>query len=194
MIKVNLLPEAPKARTQKGPRKKREIPITWIIGGLVVIAITCVGLALFHLNMQRKADTIQADIQKINADIKRLKVDVAKVNKFKTERSELKSKLAVIDRLKEAQKGPVHLLDQIASCIPQRVWLSKMTENGSSMTLEGVALEHKQIARFMQNLNKSPFFSNVELSSALTKSSAKGGVEEKTFHLSCNIRIPKDLL
>ena len=199
MIRVNLLPEAQKTRVaKKGPRVKREIPIMWIIIGLVAILITTGGLAVFHLGLQKKADAIQTEILQHQNEIKKLKIDVQKVQQVKSQRNELNNKLAIIDRLKSAQKGPVHLLDQLAGCIPTRLWLTSMSESGSSMTIEGKALEHISIAKFMQNLDKSPFFSSVELASALAgevKSKKDRSSDDiKTFNLSCRIKIPQEFL
>lgn len=198
MIRVNLLPEAQKKIARRGPSKvKREIPVMWIIIGLVAVLITTGGLAVFHLGLQKKADVIQTEILQHQNQIKKLKIDVQKVQKVKGQRNELNNKLAIIDRLKSAQKGPVHLLDQLAGCIPQRLWLTTMNEGGSSMTLEGKALEHISIARFMQNLEKSPFFSNVELASALAGEASKNqrSIEDiLTFNLSCRVKIPQEFL
>jgi type IV pilus assembly protein PilN len=195
MIRVNLLPEAIKPKTPKGPKRPRpEIPVTWIIIGLVVVLITCVGLGLYHLSLQKQADTLQSEIVRYQNEIKKLKVDVQKVDRVKSQRNELNNKLAIIDKLKSAQKGPVHLLDQIASCIPPRVWLKTVSENGESMSIQGQALEHISISKFMQSLEKSPFFENVELSNATTEGARKGGEDVKSFSLTCNIRIPKEYL
>lgn len=198
MIRVNLLPEVQKAKSPKA-KVRREIPLTWIIAGLVVVLITCVGLGVFHMSLQRKADRVQADIQRLQEDIKRLKLDVQKVEQVKNQRNELNNKLAVIEKLKSNQRGPVHLLDQIASCIPQNVWLTELSENGQSMNINGMSMDHIQISRFMQNLEKSPFFSNVNLSKTETsaggKSKAPGSsVILKTFNLTCRIDTPKEFL
>jgi type IV pilus assembly protein PilN len=200
MIRVNLLPDAQKktrgSKKKKGPRVKVEIPLTWIILGLVVVLITCVGLGIHHLSMQRKAESIQTEIQRYQDDIKQLKLDVQKVERVRSQRSELNNKLAVIDRLKNAQKGPVHLLDQLASCIPQRVWLTKMTENGKQMRIEGLALEHAQVSRFMQNLDRSPLFDRIELSGTQTAAvRGKGeGESSHSFTLACEVSMPKEFM
>ena len=196
MIRVNLLPEAQKARAKKKtPRVKREIPLTWIILGLVVVLITCAGLGVFHLRLQTKADVIQTDIHHMQIEIKKLKIDIQKVEAVKSQRLELNDKLAVIDRLKSAQKGPVFLLDQLASCIPAKVWISSMTENGKTMNIEGKALEHENISRFMRNLEKSEYFSNVELASSLATGKGKSDLDDvKTFKLACQIKGPEQFL
>lgn len=199
MIRVNLLPEAQKTRAAKpSQRVKRDIPYTWIAIGLVVFLITCAGLGILHLSIQKKAKAVTDEIDMYRAQINKLKIDVSKVEKVKVQRNELNNKLAIIDKLKSAQKGPVHLLDQLASCIPSRVWLTSMSENGEAMILDGKALEHAGISKFMQNLEKSPFFSNVELSSAVTEQmhgkNRNVGENVKSFHLTCNIQIPQDLL
>jgi len=189
MIRVNLLPEERKTRTTtKAQKVRRDIPYTWIAIGLVVALIVCAGLGFYHVYaVIDPAETVQNQIDMINREIKTLKLDVAKVEKVKAQRNELNNKLAIIDKLKTAQTGPVHLLDQLANSMPNRVWITKMTETGSQMVIDGKALEHSAISRFMQNLEKSPLFQGVELTTAVTDGKGGRGEETKTFHLSCRI-------
>ena len=190
MIRVNLLPEERKTRTTaKAQKVRRDIPYTWIAIGLVVVLIVCASLGFLHIYMViEPAEKLEKQIEAINKEIKTLKLDVQKVERVKAQRNELNNKLAIIGKLKTAQTGPVHLLDQLAGSLPNRVWLTNMTENGDSMVIDGKAMEHVSISVFMQNLEKSPLFSDVELTTAVTDGKSKrGGDEIKTFHLSCNI-------
>ena len=198
MIRVNLLPEvkSPRRRTTaKGPRAPMTLPIAWIAGGVVIVLIFAAGLGVFHMSLQKEAKEIQAEIAQYQSDIKKLKLDVEKVERVKRQRNELNNKLAVIEKLKSAQKGPVHLLDQLASSIPPKVWLTSVSENGASMVIDGKAADHINIAQFMQRLEKSPFFSQVELSEAISEStSSRNSIPTKEFHLSCKIDKPADLM
>jgi type IV pilus assembly protein PilN len=144
----------------------------------------------------KKADAITAEIQSVDIEIKKMGLEIRKVEEFKRQKEDLETKLNVILQLKVQQKGPVHVLDQLASAIPPRLWMKEFSENGSTMTIVGSTADHSQISAFMDNLEKSPFFSNVELGSAMVAEGSKtgpGGQLVKAFQLSAAIQIPKDL-
>ncbi|MCB9477298.1 MAG: PilN domain-containing protein [Deltaproteobacteria bacterium] len=205
MIRVNLLPETAGRKT--GRKKKaaaapvgapsfiKEIPITWILIGLVAILATSVAMAAIQLTLNNKEDQIRDKIVQLDVEIKSLGVEIAKIEEFKKKSAELKSKLEVIDNLKLKQKGPVHLLDQLASAVPPRLWLTEIAENGSSITINGATLDDAQISAFMINLDKSPFFSRVELSTIMAQTSKRGAESGiiKSFALNSAVEYPKDL-
>lgn len=206
MIKVNLLPEQ-KAKG-KGLRKKAggtakpkiEIPVAWILIGLAAVLGTMVVLGLVQWTREKKADSIMQETMAVDAQIKKLGGDIQKLEEYKRQKDDLEKKLNVILQLKVAQKGPVHVLDQLASAVPPRLWIQEFAENGSSMTVVGSTTDHQQISAFMDNLEKSPFFSGVELTSAMigaakgaTATNVEAGQTLKSFQLSAAVQIPKDL-
>ena len=177
MIRVNLLPEAKRkvaAVPKLGmPKFKFELPIAWIIGGLAAVLVTCIALAVFHLTLQKNIKKIQGDIAQVEQQIATLKIDIAKVEEAKRRKNQLIQKLEVIDTLKRQQSGPVRLLDVLASCIPPKLWLQEISEDGKIITITGNTLEENSIAQFMTNMEKSNFFIQVELSSSKTTGALK---------------------
>jgi type IV pilus assembly protein PilN len=196
MIKVNLLPEVARKTAKKKVKTTRQIPVTWIIIGLVSILLTSVVLGIVHWAYEKKAQNIREEIAAVDQEIKKLGLEIQKVEQFKAQKDDLEKKLGVIHQLKVAQSGPVHVLDQLASAVPPRLWLQEVSSTGSSVTIQGSALEHGQISTFIENLKKSPFFNNIELTTdtvgSTGRQSSTGGTV-KNFQLTGTIQFPKDL-
>ena len=199
MIKVNLLPEVSRKTVKKRIRPVRQIPVTWIIIGLVCVLATCVVLGAVHWVYDKKAQNLREEIAGVDTEIKKLGLEIQEVEQFKVRKDDLEKKLGVIHQLKVAQMGPVHILDQLASAVPPRLWLQEISSSGFAITIMGSALEHAQISTFIENLKKSPYFSNVELTSdqvggAQAKQvSTSAGSSVKNFQLTGTIQFPKDL-
>lgn len=203
MIRVNLLPEA----SQKAAKKKTkapttrlpQIPVTWIIIGLVSVLLTCLILGVVQWAYDKKAQNYRDEIAATEREITKLGVEIQKVEQFKIQKEDLERKLNVIHQLKVAQMGPVHLLDQLASAVPPRLWIIEISENGSAITIIGSALEHVQISTFVENLAKSNYFTNVELTSATAGAPGQkvttggSGQSVKSFQVTGNIQYPKEL-
>ncbi|MBZ0273543.1 PilN domain-containing protein [bacterium] len=171
-----------------------QIPVTWIIIGLVAVLLTSLVLGVVHWTFERRADTLRAEIDDVDRSIAALGVEIKRVEEFKVRKEDLERKLSVIQQLKVAQKGPVRLLDQLASAVPPRVWIKEVAENGAAVSIAGQALDHTQIATFMENLEKSPFFANVELSgSQATTQRQQDENVVKDFKITSTITYPKDL-
>lgn len=193
MIKINLLPEVKrKAIKKKKVAVSRQIPFTWIIAGLAVVLVTCALLALHHMQLVEEHQVVQKKITDMQSEISKLKVQQGLVEKARMQRNELAQKLEIINTLKKRQTGPVQLMSQLAAATPRRVWLSEMSEAGTALTLTGFAVDHRQIALFMEKLQISPMFSEIELiraSSSTMSSGIRGGapVPMKEFELTCNV-------
>ena len=69
----------------------------------------------------------------------------------------------MIDRLEKSRTGPVRLLDEIATRIPERLWLTEMRMASGVITLKGFGIDNEVIAAFLTSLEDSAFISNVQL-------------------------------
>ncbi len=55
------------------------------------------------------------------------------------------------------------MMDEIASRIPERLWLNRMSAKGGVLSLKGLSLDAEIVAAFMTGLEESPLLSKVEL-------------------------------
>ena len=155
MMEINLLPH----REARRAADLRESVMVLLLG-LVVL-----GGGVFFVDKSVKSDlaSAKAEVTQLEADIERYKPQQQLVNKFKKKRKQLKDKLDIIESLENARNGPVLVLDELSSSVPERLWLTSISTSGKSIKLEGQSLDTGVVADFLRSLNASPFFKNVDL-------------------------------
>jgi type IV pilus assembly protein PilN len=155
MMEINLLPH----REARRAADLRET-VAVLLFGLVVI-----GGAIFFTDKSVKADLhmAQANVAQLKADISRYEPQQKLVGEFKTRKKQLQDKLDIIESLENARNGPVRILDELSSNVPERLWLTGIQTKGVGIRLEGQSLDTGVVADFLRGLNASPFFTNVDL-------------------------------
>ena len=174
MIRVNLLPVR-EARRQAGIRQQAMVLGLAAGAGLLV----CIWI---HVSIAAKQRTQQRQIAAAKSELKELEATRAKVERFRAEREEIERKLKVIDDLEKNRTGPVRIMDEIATRIPKRMWLTELKMNAGVMTLEGVSLDAEIVAAFLTSLAESELIHDVELES--TKLEEREGLKLNTFEIS----------
>jgi type IV pilus assembly protein PilN len=181
MVEINLLPH----REAKRAADIRET-IALLVLGLVVL-----GGGSFFLGSSARSDlqTAKTNVAQLNADIERYKPQQALIAKFKTRKQHLQDKLDVIDSLERARNGPVRVLDEISSRVPDRLWLTSITTKGNEIRLEGKSLDTGVVADFLRSLNGSEYFKNVDLEKTEGGEMVKG-VRLVKFELKADMTAP----
>jgi type IV pilus assembly protein PilN len=141
---------------------------------------------MVHLSLSRGLNKVEAQINLYNEEIKQLKVDTKDVNKFKAEKEDLQKRLNIIYTLQRAKTGPVRVLDDLATSLPGRLWLTSLKEKDGKMELKGLALDNSTIANFMINLERSGVIKNVEL--IISQQLERKDVKLKEFTLTCVVQ------
>jgi Tfp pilus assembly protein PilN len=162
MIKVNLL------RDHAVRKHKSFVKPNVSLFGLVCVAIFLLAagaMALWtkHVNRQIDDGIMQrTDLRKTNDELKRLS---AEIDKFAKLRSQLEERTQAIDKLKEAQSGPVSLLNTVIHSIPSNadLWLTSLAQKSESIKIIGYTSQAEVIPDLMNNLTVSGFFSSVDL-------------------------------
>ena len=97
-----------------------------------------------------------------------------------------KRRVDVIDSLRAGEIGPVNLLAMLGETVngTEAVWLSKMDDQGASVSLEGTALSTDAVANLIANLQKTGFFSNVEIKETFQDEQIKD-MQAFQFTLTC---------
>ncbi len=154
MIKINLLPVAER-------REYRGIG-ELILGVFIILAVLAVIFAT-HLLQDRKLGEVQAKTKQTERRIAQLEKVKEQVEEFKKKNKELARRIDVINVLEQNRTGPLFVMDSLANAIPSRAWIDDFTEKGNAAKMEGVAWDEFTVADFMEALQKSPYFTNVEL-------------------------------
>jgi Tfp pilus assembly protein PilN len=98
-------------------------------------------------------------------DIEKFKPQLDQVAAFRAKKAELQKKIDVIAGLDRARKGPVRVMDELATHTPERLWLDSVSTKGTTLELTGQSLDNELVAVFLGSLGDSPYFDNVDLNS-----------------------------
>src|SRR5262249_6242687 len=181
-IRINLLPKEDKAQ--------RRAAVNFQAGDLVlpVAIVAAAGLIILGTVMSQNArvSSLDNEIADIDAQSRALAPQIEKVKRLAQERAELDLRLGIISKLEKGRTQSVRLMDELARCVPDHLWMTTAQQDASGqLSLEGVTYSNLVVSDFMSRLERSPLFASVELSVA-----ERGQVASKDvvkFKLSCQI-------
>ncbi len=178
MVRINLLPVKVSKKKEAGKQQLIFI-LLLLLGGLV-------GNWLWQDNRAGDLDTRVKRLNKTKADIAAIEKIIGEVTSIRAEQKALRDKLEVLDQLKRGRSGPVRMLDELATVIPKRVWLKRLSEANGKVSFEGSAGNIEDVSAFMAALKGSTHFKSVELKNTEAKTSNVG---QKTvdFAIECAV-------
>jgi type IV pilus assembly protein PilN len=197
LIKINLVREG---RAVRGTGAAPAAPIGADRAGgganvnnMLVIALSVIGilvaLGYWFLEKRKLADR-EATVAARQTDADRLEAIIKDVEQYQKRKDSLQKRIDLINQLKENQKGPVRIMDQISRDLPDLVWLDRMSITSGSITLSGRGLNPNAIANFVENIKNDPYFEEPELGSMSQASVAPPVYSyDMKFHFSYT---PKD--
>lgn len=162
MIKINLVSEGRKpvvARQKAAPEVARAPSQDAALYMLIVGAAAVLSVAggwWFLLN--REISQNQEKIQVAQRRVDELQEFIRQVEEFERKEAELQLKISVITDLKNNQKGPVRVMDELSRGLPELLWLNRLTQKGNSVTLQGQAFNHNAVASYLENIDSVPEF------------------------------------
>jgi len=146
--------------------------------------VVLIGLAQVWVGRQH--DSLEKDWTRANMENQRLADVKAKYEASKKKADLYERRVKVIDDLKNAQTGPVQLLNMVADTInsTDAVWLETMTNDGRTLNFTGMALSPNSVADLMSNLRKTGAFKTVEIKET-SQDNATKEVQAFKFELVC---------
>jgi len=180
MIKINLLPVR---ATRKKEATQRHLILFGI--GLVLVLLVCVAM---YATKKKDVAKLQRQNQDLVDEIDNLKLIIPEVEELEKTKAALEKKKEIIAQLRASKMGPVHMLDEIAIRIPEKLWLASLAQEGKRVSLTGNAINNEVIATFMSNLEQSPYFSDVFL---VTIKVSQRGEKLKEFEITATTRVPE---
>ena len=163
MIRINLLPREGKAQ-QRQSSGGMAFKVGDIVLPIVIVAAAVLVIAGTAVSQRTRAMTLTHNIADIDAESRRLAPQIARVQRLAQERAELDLRLGIINKLQQGRTQSVRLMDELARCVPDHLWLSGASQDGAtSLSVEGVTFSNLVVSDFMSRLERSPMFANVEL-------------------------------
>ena len=167
MIRINLLKEEPTApaiaEKEEVIKEKKPFPMTSLLGLFIVAAF---ALGFLQVKAIKKEKTRLNEVQE---EKEKLKDVLVKLERVQEQQDLIIRKIDLINQLKSQQGVAVSILDELSKNIPYWVWLTEASFNKKTLFLKGKALSNNLIADYTSNLEKSPFFKNINFISSAQK-------------------------
>jgi type IV pilus assembly protein PilN len=88
---------------------------------------------------------------------------IEQVQQFEQRKAQLQQRVVLIEQLRKGQTGPVHVVDEISKAVPERLWLTELTQKGDDITLNGMTTSLTGVSDFVANLQNSAWFTKVDI-------------------------------
>jgi type IV pilus assembly protein PilN len=177
MIRINLLPVR-EARRKAGARQQVAILSAAVLA-------TVGGLSAFHVSLVSKVASVEERLGEIDEQIKRYEPQIKQVDQYKKKKEQIQAKLDVIEGLEKSRSGPVHMLDELATLAPERLWLTRLSSDKTELRLDGVSLDNEIVASFLTALSQSPYFGKVELDTTVLQQ--MGNLKVNSFKIRARL-------
>jgi type IV pilus assembly protein PilN len=155
VIRINLL------AVERGASKRTTlIPAAQrvTIGASLILLVTALGIGWWFWSLGRTSRQLDEDIARAETETQQLRSVLAQVQKFETQRAQLQQRVTLIEQLRHGQTAPVHVLDEISSAVPERLWLTELAQTTDVLTISGTTTSLTGVSDFVGNLESSGWF------------------------------------
>jgi type IV pilus assembly protein PilN len=156
MIRINLLAVDRERSTKRGALIPAAQRVT-IAASLILIG-TALFVGWWFWSLHQASVRVDADLVKGEREMQQLRSVLAQVQKFEASKAQLQQRVTLIEQLRRGQSGPVHILDEISKAVPERLWLTDMTQKGDDIILAGMTTSLTGLSDFVANLEGSTWF------------------------------------
>jgi len=169
MIRINLISEGKKGTAVRSARLRAFNINATNVAAVCVAAtflVALLGYGGYWLYMKRHLAAQQAEMEELRATVAELEEIIKEVERFEARKAELEHKIQVITDLRNNQRGPVHIMDQISRALPDFLWLNRMEMNAAAVNIQGNAFTTSSVANFIENLDSVAEFQEPVLQNA----------------------------
>jgi len=155
LIRINLL-----AVERGAARRTTLIPAAQrvTVGASLILLGGGLAIGWWFWSLGQTSRRLDEDIARAETETQQLRSVLAQVQKFETQRAQLQQRVTLIEQLRQGQTGPVHVLDEISTAIPERLWLTELSQTVDVLTINGNTTSLTGVSDFVANLEASGWF------------------------------------
>lgn len=165
-------------RSARRERRKKQFATLMGLGvaGGVLAALIAYSIVAGALEgQQERNELLRAEIREMDQKIK----EIQELEKVK---SNLMARMQVIEELQANRSATVHFFDELLNTLPEGVSLTSLKEQGSKVTIDGLADSNGRISTYMKNLDASEWLADPRL--VVIKSNDKNRARKSEFTLT----------
>jgi type IV pilus assembly protein PilN len=118
-----------------------------------------IGLVLrFQLDSMIDAQEERNNL--LSNEIRLLDVRIKEVRELEATKADLLARMGVIQELQQSRPEIVHLFDAVVNAIPEGVYLTRLTQTGSQIVVEGRAQSNARVSAFMRNIDAAQWIND----------------------------------
>ena len=188
MIRINLL-----AVERERTKRRALIPAAHrvTIAASLILLATALSVGWWFWSLRQASIRLDEDIAKAEAETQQLRSVLAQVQKFETRKAQLQQRVSLIEQLRRGQTGPVHVLDELSRAVPERLWLTELSQKGDEFTITGVTTSLNGLSDFVANLEASSWFRKpVDIVDSQVETNQKTSAETFRFSLRATAQNP----
>jgi type IV pilus assembly protein PilN len=176
LIKINLVREGRAVRGAGAPAAAAVSaggPGAANFNNIIIIALLVGGLLAalgYWFWQKRQLGQRQEIVSQRTTEAQKLEPIIREVEQYQKQKDSLQQRIDLINALKQNQKGPVRILDQISRDLPDLVWLDTMEIRGGRVSIAGRGLNPNAIALFIENIKNNTYFEEPQVG-AVTQTS-----------------------
>jgi len=155
MPRINLLP------WRDEERKERKLKFLVALGGSAIAACLVAGVG--YMMMDSMVSAQDARNNRLKEEIAYLDKQIEKINSLEADKARFIARMDVIEKLQRSRPEIVHIFDEIAHQLPDGVYLTAISQNGTRLRFEGIAQSSTRVSAFMRNIDSSSYLKNPEL-------------------------------
>jgi len=170
MPRINLLPW----RAELRQKRKKEFMVA--LAGSLIVAVGVIYLS--KLTVQGWTSAQQGRNEVLRTEIAALEKQIQEISNLETQRDRLRARLQVITQLQRSRPEVVHLFDELVNAIPEGVYLTGVTQQGTRIEIKGNAQSSTRVSALMRNIDdsawlKGPGLEGVDFVTAGTERNAQ---------------------
>ena len=155
MARINLLPWREEQRRQLTKQFVSRLFLCAVLTAVVVFyGWFHIGGLIDYQNSRNRY--LQGQIQTLQAQLEEIK-------ELESTKERLLARMDVIQTLQTRRPQIVHLFHELASTLPDGVFLSGIKQSQNAVTLEGLAESNARVSAYMRNLDASSWLRNPRL-------------------------------
>src|SRR6185436_4859391 len=150
MIRINLLSVDRERKRSAGVVLIPAAQRVTIAASLILLGTT-LFVGWWFWSLHRASTRVDQELAKGEREMQQLRSVLAQVQKFEASKAQLQQRVTLIEQLRRGQSGPVHILDEISKAVPERLWLTEMTEKGDDIVLAGMTTSLTGLSDFVDS-------------------------------------------
>jgi len=110
-------------------------------------------LVWIHFYLGSKQKRLTTNVSDTKKELALYKKKNAEISDIRKKLKDLEMRQNVIKDLEKQRFEPVHIMDELTDkIVPERMWLTRLDIKGNQMDVDGIALDNKTVADFIDKL------------------------------------------